>query len=329
MSAQSEQLRQIAARWYMRLRDAGSDSAIRSQFEAWLFSDPSHSTAYQLIAETMEDFSSTERVSKLSEALAQENAEAKLRRKTKFAKAGSSVIAILFCTGLSLLGYQQYTIWQASPVMQDVQKTRIAEISKHTLEDGSIITANANSTLEITYYRKQRLVHLKQGEAIFEVAKDASRPFIVQADTAKVTVLGTKFAVNKLSNRVRISVDHGRVQAENPKNGKGKPVILEAGEVAEILSNQLPQRVNRSAGDGFSFSEGMINFDQADLHEVAETLSRYRQPQVVVHPVVGNMPHVSAFFKIKDTNLFIKSLPQNIKVTVQETSSKTIIAPLQ
>lgn len=327
MSVQSDRLRQVAVRWYMRLRDAEPDSPLRGLFEAWVLSDPAHAAAYKLVEETMEDFSTIERVSKLSEALAENNAEAKSHRKTRLVKAGSTLVAILFCAGLSLLGYLQYSVWQSSPVMQDLQTTHIAQISKHTLEDGTVITANANSTLEITYYRNQRRVDLKQGEASFEVAKDTSRPFVVNTETTRITVLGTKFAVNKLSNRVRISVDHGRVQVENQDNRNANPLILEAGQVAEVVSNHMPQRVNRIAADGFSFTEGMINFDHADMLEVAETLSRYRQPKVIVQPNVGKMPHVSALFKVEDTNLFIQSLPQNVKVDVQETATRTMITP--
>jgi transmembrane sensor len=326
MSKQDDTIKQAAARWYMRMREAAPDALERTTFEVWLMSDRRHQAAYQLIESTMDDFSSTERLKDLSNALTQKLYFEQSTRRKKISKLGSGLAVMLLCVGLSFLGHQQYQTWQAAPLSTQVQTTAVAQISKQTLADGSVITANANSALEIVFYRHQRLVKLTRGEAIFEVTKDPERPFVVETQQAKVTVLGTRFAVNQLSKKVRISVDHGRVQVARA-DGTQKALILRDGEVAEMMQDDAPHKVNRYASDSFSFANGRIVFDQADMFEVAETLSRYR-PQPVGAVFFGdNTPKVNAVLKTVEIEGFIRTLPRTVPVVLKTRENKLVIEP--
>lgn len=319
-------IKQAAVRWYMQMRDAAPDAPERAAFESWLLADVRHQNAYRLVTSTMEDFTSTERLKNLSDALGQKQYFAKTERSRKLTKLGSGMAVLLVCLGLGWFGQHQYAAWQAAPIAQHTQSTAIAQISQRKLEDGSVITANANSELEITFYRHQRVVHIKHGEAIFDVAKDSERPFIVQTAQAKVTVLGTRFAVNQLANRVRISVDHGRVQVARAGEGQA-PLLLRNGDVVEIVADGAPKHVNRNAADGFGFAQGFIVFDQTDMQEVAETLSRYRQQPVQAQFSAQASPKVNAVLKTNEINDFIFGLPQSLPVTLRQTPSQLIIQP--
>lgn len=324
MSTLPDIIKQAAIRWYMQMRDAAPDAPERIAFEAWLLADVRHQNAYRLVTSTMEDFTSTERLKNLSEALAQKQHFAKTERSRKLTKLGSGIAVLLVCLGLGWFGQYQYAAWQAMPIAQHSQNTAIAQISQRKLEDGSVITASANSELDITFYRHQRVVHIKRGEAIFDVAKDNERPFVVHTAQANVTVLGTRFAVNQLSNRVRVSVDHGRVQVARA-DGVQTPLLLRDGEVAEIVAHDAPKRINRNAIDAFGFAKGFIVFDQADMQEVAETLSRYRQPPVYAQFSGQNSPKVNAVLKTKEIDDFIYSLPKSLPVTLRQTAHQLII----
>lgn len=326
MNKQDDVIKQAAARWYMRMREAAPDAHERTTFEIWLMSDRRHQAAYQLIESTMDDFSSTERLKNLSNALTQKLYFEQTARRKKVSKLGSGLAVMLLCVGLGFLGHTQYQNWQAAPLSTHVQTTAVAQISKQTLADGSVITANANSALEIVYYRHQRLIKLQRGEAIFEVTKDPERPFVVETQQAKVTVLGTRFAVNQLSHKVRISVDHGRVQVARA-DGAQTSLILHDGEVAEISQDNAPLKVNRYASDSFSFANGRIVFDQADMFEVADTLSRYR-PQSVTAAFSGDhTPKVNAVLKTVEIEDFIRTLPRSVPVTVKTRENKLVIEP--
>lgn len=325
MNKHDDVIRQAAARWYVRMREAAPDSPERTTFEVWLLSDRRHQTAYQMIEATMDDFSSTARLQELSNALTQKLYFEQTARRKKISKLGSGLAVMLVCAGLALFGRQQYVQWQAAPLSSEVQTTAVAQILTRTLDDGSVVTANANSAMEIVFYRHQRLVKLSRGEAIFEVTKDPERPFVVETPQAKVTVLGTRFAVNQLSKKVRISVDHGRVQVLR-KDGYGQTLILGNGEVAEI-DHDAPHKVNRNAADSFSFTSGRIIFDRADMFEVADTLSRYRNPTVKATFAGEQTPKVNAVIKVTEVENFIQTLPQSVPVALQRRDDVLMLAP--
>lgn len=325
MHKHDDAIRQAAVRWYMRMREAAPDAPERTTFEVWLMTDRRHQAAYQMVESTMEDFSSTERLKALSSAMSQKQYFEQSARRKKLSKLGSGLAVMLLCVGLGFFGRSQYVQWQALPLSTQVHTTSVAQLSKQTLADGSVITANANTTMEIVYYRHQRLIKLSRGEAIFEVTKDAQRPFVVETPQAKVTVLGTRFAVNQLSKKVRISVDHGSVQVGR-SDGSTPTLILHNGEVAEIEPNSTPHKVNRQASDSFSFISGRIVFDRADMFEVADTLSRYRNPPVHA-AFAAETPKVNAVLKISELERFISTLPQSVPVTVKPKQDALVIAP--
>lgn len=325
MNKHDDVIRQAAARWYVRMREAAPDSPERTTFEVWLLSDRRHQTAYQMIEATMDDFSSTARLQELSNALTQKLYFEQTARRKKISKLGSGLAVMLVCAGLALFGRQQYVQWQAAPLSSEVQTTAVAQILTRTLDDGSVVTANANSAMEIVFYRHQRLVKLSRGEAIFEVTKDPERPFVVETPQAKVTVLGTRFAVNQLSKKVRISVDHGRVQVLR-KDGYGQTLILGNGEVAEI-DHDAPHKVNRNAADSFSFTSGRIVFDRADMFEVADTLSRYRNLTVKATFAGEQTPKVNAVLKVTEVESFIQTLPQSVPVALQRRDDVLMLSP--
>lgn len=322
-----EAIRQAAARWYVRMREAAPDATERTTFEIWLLSDRRHREAYQLVEATMADFSSTERLRHLSNALSQKEYFEQTAKRKKLSKLGAGLAVMVLSVALGYMGRAQYVQWQAAPLSSIVQTTTLAHMAKRTLDDGSVITANANSQLEVIFYRHQRLVKLNRGEAVFEVTKDTQRPFIVQTQQAKVTVLGTRFAVNQLSNKVRISVDHGRVQVERADH-KLPALVLRDGEVAEIEQTSAPHKVYRDAADSFSFISGRIVFDRADMTEVADTLSRYRMP-VVKAASAGSTPQVNAVLNITEIESFIKTLPQSVPVTLKRTPEALVIQAKQ
>lgn len=329
-------LSEIAARWYLRMREQAPQSRHQEQqaFEQWLADDPRHGAEYDSIARAMGQLSSPERLSQLARAAEQQmflaNAARRKARQTRFAQ----MLVVGFISLLGYLGYQHYQVWQAAPVMQFAAQNPVGKIVTKILDDGSKVTLSAKSDMEVTYYRHQRHVLLKQGEAIFEVSKDPDRPFIVETDQAKVTVLGTRFAVNRLETLVRVSVDHGRVQVE-PKltpDGDVHQQIIAAtrvitnGQVVEVYPNHTMVLVNRPASDAFAFLNGRLVFDRADTREIADTVSRYRSKAVLAQG--KQVRNVSADINIRDVDQFLRGLPNIAPVKLQETAQYTALKSL-
>lgn len=315
MSADAK-LKKTAARWFIRMQDTEPDAPERTQFEAWLMQSPLHQQEYASFSQSWDGIDSLAELSAMAQARQVSSFIHKEKRakKVKNAVAVVGTCLVLLVTGL--IGHQQYTAWQALPTMQLASQTTASQITTKTLEDGTQVTLNASSKVEVTYYRNQRHVQLNAGEAIFEVTKDTARPFVVETDTTKVTVLGTRFAVNKLNNLVRVSVDHGRVQVES--KGSSSALVLGNGQVAEVPKHQPVLLKNVNAADYFKFIDGLIVFNQADIYEIAEVLSRYRHTKVKAQGTSDEK--ISAMIEIKDTEVFLNTLPEiaNVKVFTME-----------
>lgn len=340
-------LAELAARWYIRLRDTAQDTPERREFEQWLSVDTRHAAEYESIARAMRQLDSKESLASLADAAEQQAFMAQeARRKVKQRRVAQFMVVSM----LGVIGYfthQQYQVWQAAPVMQMAAQNPIGQIAIKTLDDGTKVTLSAKSEMEVTYYRHERHVLLKEGEAVFEVQKDPDRPFVVETDTAVVTVLGTRFAVNRLDQLVRVSVDHGRVKVA-PKPLDNKPqgsdttqsaqtttnagnaalASVEAreitnGQVVEVYPNRATVLVNRPASDAFAFLSGRLVFDRADLGEIATIVSRYRLKPVQAQG--KQVRNISADINIQDIDQFLHGLPNIAAVRVQETPQYTLI----
>lgn len=308
----------------MRMRHAEPDHPERSKFESWLMRDPAHVAEYSAIAEVWDDFDTTGKLQSLASAMERKQADARSKAKRMVQGALGMLVAVV--AGLS--GFNIWKDWAAQPVYQLATATGIGQIKYQTLEDGTKLVLNANTKLDAVYYRDRRTIRIDQGEVIFEVTKDPSRPFVVDSGHARVTVLGTRFAVNRLTGLVRVSVDHGsvRVEAQNQVGDPVfSPVILHDGEVAEVVTGEMPRRVQRNAADAFTFKNGTLMFQHATLGEVAETLSRYRKPQIVTDIADPSSPHVTAVVQVMDIESFLQALPKIASVRVKAAEHGTRI----
>ena len=297
------------------------DHPDRSRFEAWLMENPAHQAAYQEVEEVSQKLNSPQEINQLSAALKSQS-EAKRSNRIKSTVAAISVF--LFAT-VGFVGYQH---WQVQPVLHMAAVSNVGEVKTQQLEDGTKVTINSKSDMEITYYRDKRVAKLNSGEVIFEVARDENRPFIVDSGTTKITVLGTRFAVNRLKNLVRVSVDHGRVRVESQEpteNANAHPITLTNNQVAEVIQNAQPRKVDRSAEDGFSFEQGIVTFDNADLAEITETIARYRAQPIILSSVDGTESRISARVSADNIEGFLSRLPKLLPVQLHNESGETII----
>jgi len=329
-SSLNTNLNKTAARWFIRMQDAEIDSPERTQFEHWLMQSEMHQAEYASIADAWNGIDSVDELKKLA-AAKQANQflnQHKRSKKIKNAMAALSVCFIFIFAGL--FGFEKYQQWLAKPTMQMASESSATQILTQKLEDGSEITLNASTKIQVTYYRHQRHIALLQGEAIFNVTKDTNRPFIVETNTAKIKVLGTRFAVNKLSQLVRVSVDHGSVQVES--KAPVSSIILRNGQVAEVAQDaatglQTVKLKKNVAADYFKFATGTVVFNQADIVEIADVLSRYGQRKVTAQG--DSTEKISAVLNTKDIDTFINTLPKIANVTVKQTQNGTLIQSAQ
>jgi transmembrane sensor len=116
------------------------------------------------------------------------------------------LLTIVIMFSLSFLG----TV--SSPdVSKNMYVTSIGQHSSHTLDDGSVLTLNSNSQVEVNYTLSKRIIILSRGEAHFDVVSDPNRPFEVYAGNRMVKAVGTAFSVYRLKNNIEVLVTEGKV----------------------------------------------------------------------------------------------------------------------
>lgn len=339
--------REEAARWFIRMhRDAGAQpgAADAAAWRTWMDADPRHAAEYAAFEALWQDFDSTPRTEALATAV---NTAARQRRNTRSNTRRAAITrGVLGVAGLgtaSLLAWRGWLEWQDATVFALARDSAIGERIVLNLPDASVLTLGPASRIATRYTRRQRAVVLERGEALFDVARDADRHFTIDAGQARITVLGTRFTVNRLPGLVRVSVEHGTVRLA-VKGAEGAPsLLLQAGEVGELPdvsagaapgadgahASPRPRRVQRDARDSFSSIErGLIVFDSAGLGEIAATLSRWRRQPVRAAVADGTGgPRITAAVQRADVESFLDALPRIAAVRVQERDGATWLAP--
>jgi transmembrane sensor len=174
------------------------------------------------------------------------------------------------------------------------------EVRLVALSDGSVMTLNSASKVAVTYTNDRRMLHLIGGEALFDVAKNPSRPFIVDAGDAQVRAVGTSFSVKRIAGRpTEVVVREGvvevtRVGAAVAASLKPAPpaVRVAANEmvVATVDAPIVAQTLSPSdLSSALAWKDGMIAFKRTPLKVAAEEFARYSDTPIVIDdPEVGD-----------------------------------------
>ena len=179
-------LRDTAARWFFRIRNTAPDHPDRGQFEAWLMANPVHAQEYLAISSVWEDFDSTAKIQSLANIMERKTNELRDERSKKLKQLANRAVHFMVVLGVSLFGYHFWQDWAARPVFQVANITPVGQMQEQELADGSKLIINANTNIEVTYYRDRRTAKISQGEVIFDVAKDPSRPFVIDSGHARI-----------------------------------------------------------------------------------------------------------------------------------------------
>lgn len=237
------------------------------------------------------------------------------RWRAAFATAG-----VALCCALLVGGWHA---WDNTARYTLQMATGPGERREVDLPDGSHVAVNFSSTLQVRYYPRRREVVLDSGEAFFEVAPDASRPFTVDSGRSRVKVVGTAFNVRAAPPRLVIKVLRGKVEVRADRDGTDAPVLLlgAASGVAIDPATGSHAAVPAPADTVGDWRTGQLRFRRTPLAEVAQELSRYLgKPVVLASEDLGGLP-VSAFFSTASPEPFIELLPDLIAVRVRKQAS--------
>jgi len=303
-----ERLRRQAADWFARRHGPDAD---RAAFERWLAEDPTHVRAYDNIKTTWE----------LAEGLR----EAPIARTRSLPENDQVRPARAFPWGLSAaaaLNAVAIVAWTIFPNLGSGGQhgdspsqiaTVLGEIRTIRLADGSTVTLDTNTALQVAFSSDSRRIVLERGRARFAVAHDIERPFMVDAGVGRVIARGTVFDVSRFSSRVDVALLSGAVAVEilNARHGAGiagQTEHLNPGEQLSFATDDPSQARRRRAASPPEWPSGMLEFEETPLREVLAETNRYSQTKIRLgEPALGEL-RVTGAYRAGDTVDLARSL---------------------
>ena len=287
-----------AAAWIVRLRESEAEADLE-EFRAWLAGAPARHVA---LAE-METLSSGVR-GPAATALAADRRRRGLHQRWRAAAlAASLVIALTGIVQREALAVALFADGEAPAGSQ----RRLA------LADGTIVTLNSKAALDTHFSRGQRDVTLMRGEAFFDVAKDAARPFVIAAGAARVTVVGTHFNVKVEGGDTVVTVDEGIVRLAAFKGGND--IRLSAGQQGLVERDRVQAQPNFDALAVSAWRRNQMVFYNARIDEVVAELNRYRSAPILVLNRGFANERISGVFASRDTDDVIRTLEKQLGIS--------------
>ena len=254
-----------------------------------------------------------------------------------------SLAALLGIGGMVATGGLHW--WrEAMPQWQEALSTGQARLLRQVLPDGSVLTLDARSRAQATYYTASRRVRLLAGAVFLDVVRDVGRPFIVQtiaapeapdAPRVRVTVLGTRFGVERLPDAgVEVQVESGSVRVETlDADGRvrdartlsdGESLRVRAGPPGAATAGVF--EATGAAADVASWRHGVLVLSDMPLSAAVERLLRYLPRPVEVDPRVAGL-RLSGQVRIAQAENFLRALPDIVPVRSVLSGDRWTIGP--
>jgi len=185
--------------------------------------------------------------------------------------------------------------------------TGVGEQRLVVLADGTRMRLNTDSVARVRFRGDQRRVELSRGEAFFDVRHDAARPFVVEADGARIVDLGTRFDVRRGSSDVQVILVEGQVQVFGHEKGPAR--TLAPNQQVRVTQAGLSASRPVDAEQASSWTTGRLVFHATALKDAVAEVNRYATDKVVLDgpPDLAQRP-VSGVFNTGDTDAFVAAV---------------------
>lgn len=308
-----------AADWASRL-DRGLDETEQRELDSWLASDRrrvgalARARAIWLGAERAQSLGSliTERT---TDALMTERSTAdepaqpsRLTRRAAMFGGGAMAAALVGAVALPLLHRRDTAL-----------RSGLGEIRRLPLEDGSVVTLDTDSMLEVAFSRTSRTVRLEAGRAFFEVV-DGVRPFLVETGDLVLRASASAFSVRALPGLpVALLVSRGHVDLQSPLQGPAITVAanMEASALPRSAAG-APVKLARLGPDEvdriLSWRNGMLAFEGETLGQAASDFGRYGLPRIeITDPKLAATP-ITGLFTANDPAGFARAIALSLGI---------------
>ncbi|AKU51774.1 FecR domain-containing protein [Xanthomonas arboricola] len=304
----------IAAAWVGREDGDRLTPAERMQRDRWLAEDVRHRGAYARAHAVHLHF---DRARALGQGF---GAEATRSRRTH--RRGRWLAALAACVvaaATGMLALQQVVPDHGAPGSGH-HLTRIGEVLRLPLADGSAVTLNSGSEVVVEFSAARRQVQLLRGEALFDVAKDRQRPFVVMAAGAEVRAVGTSFSVRRRQDdAVKVVVREGTVDVEADQRTPQRVTANMLAMVSPTRAVQVQPLPARRVQQLLVWREGMIAFDGDTLAQAAAEFARYNDMRILIDDPAVARRTVVGLYSANDPEGFARSVALSMGLQIEHT----------
>jgi transmembrane sensor len=282
---------------------------ILSSLESWRVKSESHEAAYR------EALRRSDALDALAPALRDRfdkpASTAKHPGRNKLLSLAAAVLAAGACIAAALDWHER------QPVFRQRYATAVAQLLTVPLPDGSRVDLSAQSAVALSYFRNRREAGFEGGEARFEVASDAGRPFSVQTREGKVEVVGTIFSVSDRGGAVTVAVEKGKVRF-TPLGPSAEPITLSPGDRLAMRNGRAAPVEHLPPERMATWRRGWLVFANEPLADALPAVNAFRVKPIRIGDAQAAALRVTGSFQATESNDFVTALPQILPVEVMQ-----------
>ncbi|MDD0973288.1 FecR domain-containing protein [Pseudomonas fontis] len=293
---------EAAASWYVQLNAAPPSDAQMQAWQQWLEQNPAHVQAWTRVEKLQQQFSRLP-----SDVALPTLAGVRARR-----RAVLKTLAVLLAAGCSTWAVRQSPVGQT--FMADL-RTRTGERREFRLKDGSQLTLNTDTAVDVDFDADLRLLKLHNGEIRVQTASDPrGRPFIVQTAEGRIRALGTTFCVRSEQGRSTVSVQAHAVEVR-PAEQPLQALRLEQGQSVRFDRQQIEAALPMAPGSD-AWTQGMLTVIEWRLGDFVNELRRYRPGVLRCAEGIADL-RLSGAFRVDDSDTILENLGASLPVRVR------------
>jgi transmembrane sensor len=308
---------EAAARWHSRLQLEGQSVEVQQEFARWIAQSSQHQVAYDGVERAWQELRSSARHPSIL-TLRREAALRHGRSSPRAARSGRwaaiAAVAVTVTVAAVILasrspGKGPLSAWapRHSEVVQ-AYETGVGQRLPVLLPDGSRVTLDTQSQLQMAFTSTEREVRLIRGQALFEVARNPERPFVVAAANRRFVALGTAFDVRVGPQQVKVTMVEGTVRVESAPNVAVAQRTITAGDQFVFDQQQVDRVSKTDPSQATSWLRGQIIFDNTTLAAAVAELNRYSGVQIELGAAKLAAVRISGTFIADRPDLFVEAL---------------------
>ena len=296
-----------ATRWVVRAKSGRMTERERNDLDRWLQADALHAEAFTYADEL---WTATDLLGELKDL--EPIPPMPVRQLRRAPLMGGALVA---ATALLAIGGG---VWMSRPPMH---ATDTAEMRRVFLKDGSTIDLSPRTEVRIRYSRGERRVELLSGEALFSVAHDKARPFIVAAGGGDIRAVGTRFDVHRGPEGVTVAVLEGVVEVKREQAPKA---VLKVGDQVVYDGPKLTRVKLTEPARADAWRRGYLEYHNETLERVLADANRYAERPMVIEDEALKSLRITAVIKTDA----IEQLPENLEKMLPVEAERTASGPI-